>query len=33
MEDEELIIEEDPELADKIHEEMILEIYGDGNNE
>ena len=24
MEDEELIIKEDPELADKIHEEMIL---------
>ena len=27
MENEELIIEEAPELADKIHEEMILEIY------
>ena len=25
--EEELIVQQDPELADKIHEEMILEIY------
>lgn len=26
MENEELIIEEDPELADKIHEEIMLDL-------